>query len=128
MKGLVKKRFNAFLIDISILGVLELFLLITLMLNINKSFLCIHSITTVIILCLFFCKDIINGQSVGKRIQKIRVVTQNGGAVSLQNIIARNVTALLQPIDVLYMINNDGKRLGDIICKTKVVDFSREVK
>ena len=29
--------------------------------------------------------------------------------------------ALLQPIDTLYMINNRGKRLGDIICKTKVV-------
>ncbi len=98
------------------------------MTNINRSFLCVYSLATAIIYSLFFCKDIINGQSIGKRILKLQIITENGDAANLRNIIVRNIIALLQPIDALYMMNNRGKRLGDIICKTEVVDVSRKIK
>jgi len=123
MRKLIKKRFKAFLIDIAILGALGVFILVILMANTNMNFFCIIGLVTAIIYSLFFCKDVINGQSIGKRIFKLQVVTENGKAASLRNIIIRNVIASLQPIDVLYMINNRGKRLGDIICKTKVINI-----
>ena len=121
MKTLIKKRFEAFLIDIIILGALGVLILVILMANTNMSFFYIFGLVTAIIYSLFFCKDVINGQSIGKRIFKLQIVTEKGQAVILRNIIMRNMIALLQPIDALYMINNRGKRLGDIICKTKVV-------
>jgi len=126
MRKLTKRRFKAFIIDITILGVLEIFVLVILMANVNESFLYIYGLTTAIIFSLFFCKDAINGQSIGKKILKLQIVTEKGKVASLRNIIVRNVIALLQPIDALYMINNKGKRLGDIICKTKVVKASKK--
>ena len=123
MRKLIKKRFKAFLIDITILGALGLLMLVILMANTDMSFLCIIGLVTAIIYSLFFCKDVINGQSIGKRIFRLQVVTEKGRAVSLRNIIIRNMVALLQPIDALYMINNEGKRLGDIVCKTKVINI-----
>ena len=123
MRKLIRKRFKAFLIDITLLGALEVFILIVFMINTNMNFLCIFGLATAIIYVLFFCKDIFNGQSIGKRIFKLQIVTEKGKAVSLQNIIGRNIIALLQPIDALYMINNEGKRLGDIVCKTKVINI-----
>jgi len=127
MRKLIKKRLKAFLIDTIILEV-GVVILIILMININKSFLYIYSLTAIIIYSLFFCKDLINGQSIGKRVLKLQITTENGEAESLRNIIVRNMIALLQPIDILYMINNKGKRLGDIICKTKVVNVSQKIK
>ena len=121
MRKLIKKRFKSFLIDITILGALGLFILVILMANTDMSFLCIIGLVTAIIYSLFFCKDVVNGQSIGKRIFKLQVVTEKGRAVSLRDIIIRNMVTLLQPIDVIYMINNEGKRLGDIVCKTKVI-------
>jgi uncharacterized RDD family membrane protein YckC len=122
MEKLIKNRFKAFIIDISILGILGIFILVIFMININKHFLYIYGLMIAIIYSLFFCKDIINGQSIGKRILKLQIVSENGKPASLKNVIIRNVIALLQPIDALYMINNRGNRLGDIICKTKIVN------
>ena len=124
MRKLIEKRFKAFLIDITILGALGLFILVILMANTDMSFLCIIGLVTAIIYSLFFCKDVINGQSIGKRIFRLQVVTEKGRAVSLRNIIIRNMVALLQPIDALYMISNEGKRLGDILCKTKIISVN----
>ena len=128
MRRLTKKRFKAFLIDITILSVLGISILVILMINVNKSFLFIFGLTTAGIYGLFFCKDVINGQSIGKKILKLQIVTENGKAANLWNIILRNIIALLQPIDAFYMINNKGKRLGDIICKTRVVNATRKIK
>ena len=128
MRKLTKKRFKAFLIDVTILGALGVFILVTLTANTHKSFLCISSIVAAIVYSLFFCKDVINGQSIGKRILKLQVITENRKAPNLRSVIIRNMIALLQPIDALYMINNRGKRLGDIICKTKVVNAPMDVK
>ena len=73
MTTLVKKRFKAFLIDIAILSVLEVLILVILMANANMSFLCIVGLTKAIIYSLFSCKDVINGQSIGKRIFKLKL-------------------------------------------------------
>lgn len=121
MSGLIKRRIKAFLIDIAILGVLDVFILVIFITNTTMNFLCIHGLAAIIIYILFFCKDVFNGQSIGKRIFKLQVVTEKGKTVNVQNRIARNMIALLQPIDALYMINNNGKRLGDIICRTNVI-------
>jgi uncharacterized RDD family membrane protein YckC len=124
MKQNVIKRLKSSIIDVSVLAVIEIFFVILVMININESFLYIYSLATSIVFSMFFCKDIINGQSIGKRILKLQVVNEKGFPLNLRKVILRNIIALLQPIDMLYMINNNEKRLGDIICKTKVVSTS----
>jgi len=122
MKTLIKKRFKALLMDIVIIGALGVIILIIIMANTDMDFLCILGLVTFIIYSLFFSKDIVNGQSIGKKNYKLQIVTEKGKTVSLRNILIRNIIAILQPVDALYMINNNGKRLGDIICKTKVIN------
>ncbi len=128
MSALAKKRLKALLVDIIILGVLGILILIIFMIVVDKNFLCIYSLTIAIVYSLFFCKDVINGQSIGKKMLKLQIITEKGKAASLRSLIIRNMIALMQPIDALYMINNPGKRLGDIVCKTRVVDASRKIK
>ena len=43
---------------------------------------------------IYFFKDVINGQSIGKRIMKIKVVDLNGNKASLFNLIIRNITSI----------------------------------
>ncbi|MDR0865022.1 MAG: RDD family protein [Candidatus Symbiothrix sp.] len=125
-QSIITRRLESLIIDIFLLGLIEIFIVILLMINISENFLYIYGLATSIGYSLFFCKDIINGQSIGKRILKLQVVDEKGFPVSLLNIILRNIIALLQPIDALYIINNNGKRLGDIICKTKVISISTD--
>ena len=119
-KTLFNRRIKALVVDISVLAIIEILLVVSCILIMNRDFLYIYCITTAIIYGLFFCKDIINGQSIGKRILKLQVVDNKGGVPHVQNLILRNMIALLQPIDAIY-IAIKGKRLGDVLCKTKVV-------
>jgi len=68
----------------------------------------------------YFFKDVINGQSIGKRIMKIKVVDLNGNKPSLFNLIIRNITILIWPVEALLVLL-DKERLGDRLAKTKIV-------
>jgi uncharacterized RDD family membrane protein YckC len=125
MKTTIKKmRLIALVIDFFILSIIELLIVILLLININKNFLFIYGMATAMVYSLFFCKDIIKGQSIGKKIIGLQVVNKKRLPATLGNLILRNFIALLQPIDALYMLNNNGKRLGDIISKTRVISTS----
>ena len=119
-KTLFNRRIKALIIDISILLMVEILLVISFMLVVPEDFLFFYYMTGSIVYGMFFCKDIINGQSIGKKILKIQVVNNKGKVSSMQNLILRNVIALLQPIDAISIVTK-GKRLGDVLCKTKVV-------
>lgn len=118
---LLERRFKALIIDIGILMVIHILITILFMLVVSSNLMYNHVMTSIIVYGLFFCKDMVNGQSVGKRLLKLQVVSDKGGAVTLPKLIARNLVALVQPIDALFMINNQGRRWGDILCKTQVV-------
>ena len=69
---------------------------------------------------IYFFKDVINGQSIGKRIMKIKVVDLNGNKPSLFNLIIRNITIIIWPVEALLVLL-DKERLGDRLAKTKIV-------
>lgn len=73
-------------------------------------------------LTLFLCKDCFDGQSVGKRLMKIQVVDrQTGNSVSSWRLIIRNIFIILWMIEGLVLIITNGRRLGDMLAKTKVI-------
>ena len=75
------------------------------------------------IISLFFCRDCISGQSIGRRIMHICVVSQNHPVSPLRAFI-RNLFLLIWPIEILILIINNHRRLGDIITNSSI----REIK
>jgi uncharacterized RDD family membrane protein YckC len=84
---------------------------------------------------LFFCKDIIGCQSIGKRIFKLKVINtkinnDEGKLNKLElipiRLILRNLFIYIWPIEII-LIMTENKRLGDLIFKTKVVPFNKQV-
>ena len=117
------KRIAAFLIDhiiicftFAILGMVEVF--------VKKDFELFWKLYYIFLLAfmfIYFFKDVINGQSIGNRIMKIKVVDLNGNKASLFNLIIRNITILIWPVEALLVLL-DKERLGDRLAKTKVMD------
>ena len=71
-----------------------------------------------------FCKDCFGGRSVGKRLLGYRVINNKSqeGANPFKCIL-RNLTYLLGLIDVAFIFyNKEGRRLGDYIANTNVVN------
>jgi len=73
---------------------------------------------------LYFCKDIINGRSIGKRILKLQVVDNKTGEVaSPLQCFVRDIFCILWLIEVIVAITNTSRRLGDKVAGTKLVHF-----
>lgn len=73
---------------------------------------------------LYFCKDIINGRSIAKRILKLQVVDNaTGQPASPIKCFFRNLLCVLWPIEVIVAMTNTERRLGDRIAGTKLVKF-----
>lgn len=73
---------------------------------------------------LYFCKDVINGRSIGKRITKTQVVDNATGQVaSPLKCFVRNITIPIWPIEVIVTLINPSRRLGDQIAGTKIVPY-----
>ena len=71
-------------------------------------------------------KDIINGQSIGKRIMKIAIRSDiDNSKVSIVRLILRNIFIFIWPIDLLvFLCSKQKKRLGDILNRTDIYDIS----
>jgi len=69
-------------------------------------------------------KDILNGQSPGKRQYGFRVVSKNGHAASVIQLITRNVTFIIWPIELLVTMFRPNSRIGDFLGRTKLVSVS----
>ena len=77
------------------------------------------------------CEVTMNGQSIGKRITKIKVMKTDGTAASFSNYFLR---FLLRPIDSIYFLGlvcifftKKGQRLGDIAAGTVIVNLKEDV-
>lgn len=117
------KRILAFLIDhiiicfsFVLLGMVEMFVQTDF-----ELFWKIYYIILLAFMFIYFFKDVISGQSIGKRILKIKVVDLDGNTPKLFNLIIRNITILIWPIEAILVLL-DKPRLGDILAKTKVVE------
>ena len=60
--------------------------------------------------------------SIGKNIFKMRVLKNDGSELKLGFRVLRNFTLLLMPLEILIALLFKGKRLGDIIFHTEVVE------
>ncbi|NME72636.1 RDD family protein [Flammeovirga aprica] len=81
------------------------------------------------------CEVFFEGQSLGKRVMKIRVVSMDGSAVKFSQYIIRWIfrlidITLLQGAVAVYtiLLKGKGQRLGDILAGTIVISEEREIK
>ena len=73
---------------------------------------------------LMLCKDVVNGQSIGKWLTGIAVAAMPGlsAAPGLKRAVLRNLTLLILPIDGVFVFRDRyGRRLGDRLAGTVVV-------
>lgn len=79
----------------------------------------------VIGLALYFCKDAIDGRSVGKRLTKLQVVDNKTGAVaSPLQCFVRNIFCIIWPLEgLIVLLENPARRIGDRVAGTKVVFY-----
>lgn len=75
-----------------------------------------------------------NGQSLGKRVLKLRVVDARGLKLGLAQIVIRNLLRFIDALPFAYavggacaLINRRGQRLGDLVAGTVVIWESTEV-
>ena len=68
------------------------------------------------------------GQTLGKSLVNIRVVTDSGGELELEGAVIRNVLRIVDALPFLYLVgivlisaSDEEKRLGDMVGKTVVV-------
>lgn len=68
-------------------------------------------------------KDFYNGRSIGKRVFGYQVVDIKTNSVASEiQCMARNLTLLIWPLEILIVLINPSRRLGDIIAGTKVIE------
>jgi len=70
---------------------------------------------------VYFNKDIFNGRSPAKRILKMQVIDNKTGLVANPlKCLVRNLTIVLWPIEVIFVLINPKRRLGDKIAGTRI--------
>jgi uncharacterized RDD family membrane protein YckC len=113
-----KKRLVAMIIDFAIIMLIsQVFVFMSF---IEQNYL--MKITFSIMFSLFLCRDNLNGQSLGKRLMKIQVVDNSTmQTVTSFKYILRNLFLCVWPIELLLVLINGDRRLGDYVAKTKII-------
>lgn len=77
---------------------------------------------------LYFNKDMIQGKSVAKRALKLEIVNiKTGEVASSLKCLIRNLTIAVWPIEVIAVLINPSRRIGDLIAGTRVGYISDEL-
>jgi uncharacterized RDD family membrane protein YckC len=73
---------------------------------------------------LWLLKDIVGGQSAGKRLLGLQVVDYRSGAVAYPfSLVLRNLTLVIFPLEILFLVwRKDRRRLGDLLMGTAVME------
>lgn len=73
---------------------------------------------------LYFCKDVIDARSPGKRILKSQVVNMSDELpASPIKCIVRNIFCVFWPIEVMVTLFSPSRRIGDFVAGTKVIPY-----
>jgi uncharacterized RDD family membrane protein YckC len=73
---------------------------------------------------LYFCKDCFRGRSLAKRITKLQVVDHSTGQeASPLRCLVRNLFIMFWLIEVVVTLFSPGRRLGDFVAGTRVVNY-----
>jgi uncharacterized RDD family membrane protein YckC len=75
-------------------------------------------------LSLYYCKDSFNGRSLAKRIIGLQIIDSKTGEVaSPLKCFARNLFMIIWPVEVIFVIIDPSRRLGDKLAGTSVVYY-----
>ncbi|NIK69526.1 putative RDD family membrane protein YckC [Paenibacillus sp. BK720] len=127
-----RNRLLAFFIDYIL--VLLIFVPISILINLNSTeensnrpFEIFYPLLF-LVLFVFYNRDLIDGRSIGKRIVGIGVRDQSNvqHTPGIIRLFFRNVPLILWPLELLFFIIT-GRRLGDRLLKTKVVELKKKV-
>lgn len=121
-----RKRIAAFLIDMIVISTLsDVVIYLTVLQGRHGLW---GVIAWVFSFTYLLCRDSYNGISYGRKLMKIRVVSETTNeAPSPLNGVLRNLPLIvLGWLEIILLLNNK-KRLGDIISRTKIVDWEGEV-
>lgn len=69
---------------------------------------------------LVFRDSLFKCGSIGKKILKLRITDMAGNNLSVGRKAFRNLFLLVYPIEIIVLLANKGRRLGDILVKSKV--------
>ena len=117
--GSRRKRLIAFKLDL--IGVPFALSLVLLPLTLASSELRNWALALLWFLYMLF-RDSIRGQSIGKRLLGLRVVQRNTEQpCTWQRSLLRNSTLAIFPIDLLFALSDEKRRLGDRFARTIVV-------
>lgn len=113
-----KKRLLAIVIDFCIIMLVsQVFVLISFF---SQTY--FMEVAFSIIFTLFLCKDNLNGQSLGKYLMKIQVVDNSTNQPPRTFIlIVRNFFLSVWPIELVLVLINGDRRLGDYVAKTSII-------
>lgn len=122
MKSQNKTRIKALLIDVAVVFALWVIIHIIAPISLrdHTQYVFYHYLSLAIAIAAFLCKDLINGQSIGKRICKLKVVDDNGNGLSQTQLFLRNIFVFIAFIEVIFLFFSN-KRTGDIALKSRVV-------
>jgi len=127
LKITTAKRFSALCVDytISLIVGLSLYVVIALIFPIHNLLLTII-LRNFLVAIILICKDIcFNKDSLGKQLYKLEIVTFDNKRPTKSVKVLRNMTIIIWPIELILLILFQ-QRLGDILCKTKVVEIQNK--
>lgn len=130
--SVINGRINSTIIDLFFIGflfmpigiVFMIFEIITLPIF-SSSLVTSWTLGYGIFIFLILNKDFYSSRSIGKRILGYKVVNSKGLAASKTQCLIRNITILLWPIEVAFLLINPNRRLGDFIAGTKIIESDK---
>lgn len=124
-------RFVAFIVDHFVACAISVILFFGLTFAVNFS---VHNIYDsiyiffVIYYILMVCKDLVfRNASIGKKILKLKIVNESNCMPNIAIVVLRNIFFLIWPIEVIVLLVK-GKKIEDIIFKTKVIKVEKKFK
>lgn len=127
MKSNIKLRLKALIIDVALISILWILIFAIYVYFSKESVKSDYKVGLSLLLSLFLCKDCIKGQSVGKRIFKLKVIDYRGCNLSVIKLILRNLFVFLAPIEFIVLLYFD-RRIGDTVLKSKVISVEKSDK
>lgn len=123
------KRYGAFVIDVitaSLIGYVAFIITLEVVYYnypdiIENNFLLANYINNILVLILVICKDLVfRNASIGKKILKLKVVTDEGNKPSVKSMLIRNILFLIWPINGIVILSR-GKKIEDTFLHLNVV-------
>ncbi len=126
---MIFKRLLAFIIDLFIIAIIVNLLLVVVEIICSKQSVFLMLFFSSLMVTLLLCKDCFNGQSLGKRIMKIQLVdVKKGTEVSNIRCVVRNLLIPFWIVEIFVLVVSNGRRIGDYITKTKIINKSSSEK